>query len=550
MTLGLGVSMFLPARFATNDDTQIMLALSGHLTGGPGRSDVYFQSILGAEPIRYLFAKLPILNWYTLRLALSHVLAMTCAAYLVFRVATTRLAWSLVLLLFVTFDLYFLTSLQFTQAAAAMSAAGYLVLIASERDLDGRHMAFAGFMCVLGASIRFEAFMLVSLILATSLGGRILRGPLRLRFLLSIASIALVVAGMRIHDRAHYSADPEWREYLQFSRAVSRLKDTPWHWDDPELIDRVVAEVGWTDDTWWLFDNWYFQDPEVMTPQAVARLADELGFWLSWKGVLGTVLYQARAPFRELGFMWPVLAIAAVPFLYVVPRERMERYVWRLGIAYVPCGALIASMIATQKFPARISVSMAYTLGALTVLEVVRAVTNSPGRPVRGIRTRLLAVGATLIVAGSCVSVALITLRTAEEARTNRELESALLADPDMVYALGMSGYLDTFRPWRNPAHLELKLFPSAGFWRTPFVGEVLRRQLGEESWLEALGTNDRIRLVGVEPFFEALRGHYRHFHGIQLKFTPVQRYRDLITVQVERAEERLPRDPERPDRQ
>ena len=543
VALTLLVVLLLPQGFITIDDVEQMLILSGHMSGGEPSPFVFFSNALGGVVLSTLFGWVPSVNWYTLALVGTHVLSNSAVTFAVLRTGVSPWHWILVLSVW-TLEAQFLVNLQFTHAAIAASCAGLALIVmaavpesalsgdaGSSEGPRGRKnpkgvgqprtfsvgMAVAGTaLAVVGSLIRLEGFVLSTLLLAPPIAyvTVVRREP---RATLAMLVLLLSVGAAAAGDRAVYENDPGWARFRAFWSPMSTVLDGPLIVEFPdraetsEMLGTALDQVGWTHDQWDLFWRYRFlEDPTVFTVEDVSLLAVSLRTSRRPSEMVEALLLQKA----QFAFAVPMLVIALVPFVPGVMTSGRSRYLLLVGGVAIVGLSLIGYLVWTARLPRHVRLPMVYVFAVMAALGASRAVSCLGGwRSLPGAARAALIVSLVTSLGGSAVVLA----RSASAHRISRithaEIERRLLPDPSSLYFLANWEYLRTLPPWTNLHAQPRQFLPVAGLMRTPLVYRALA-QIGERSLVQALGRNDRLRVVGQQPFLDLLRAHVENRHG------------------------------------
>jgi hypothetical protein len=258
--------------FESNDDVGMAQIASGVNTGAPS-AELIFSNILIGWVVKLLYQLTTRVNWYTLYLLATHLVALTGLLWAFLRMRPTRMAVILFGLLFVEFEIALLLRLQFTSTAILAAVSGIL-LILSRDEANGRRISIAsvcgGGLLVLAGLIRPDAMYYALLLLAPLLiYEAICFRPWR-SFAVMGVSVA-VVLGASALDAWHYSSDPAWREFMAYNRARASIHDLPIVKYEPNTRF-FFNRIGWSYTDWGMFTNWFFTDRDTFSRERLESI--------------------------------------------------------------------------------------------------------------------------------------------------------------------------------------------------------------------------------------------------------------------------------------
>ncbi len=380
-------------RFDQNDDVAFLIALSGW-NGGLSSPGIVWSNILLSQPLLWLYAIWPGVEWYVLYLAAGHGVTAGLLVWLFPPKPDRLLHHGIFLLLLAGLLLPLWLRLQFTSLAVMMSATGLLVMVrGSDRD-DGEPpdmgpALVGGLMLGAGSLIRASAAWLAIAWLLPLLVWS-LRRISRRQWLRFGVCAALIIGIGQVSHKSWYGADP-WPDYFDYVHSSSQLLDTE---DKHRITYKAVREAGgWSDNDVRIFRDWIFPDREVHSLDSMRRLiaAAKLSQHGRSRKELIERVDKERRHYQPVFRMF--LVLAALLLWLGPPRLRW----WTLAFLGWTA-ALLLYLAVFRKVVDRIVLPMALT-GSLAMLhQLDRAVAD--GRIVPRRLLPLALVGAMLLGAG------------------------------------------------------------------------------------------------------------------------------------------------------
>lgn len=345
--------------YETNDDSCMQFIASGFYTGQPSEYLVFTSFLIG-WPLRILYSLWPGCNWYFAYLVAAHYAALTVVAFLVL---SRRPGWPFGLLyvgFFLVVETRILLELQFTTSAFLAGTAGLLLLVDGlQRGRAPRwSLVIAGFaFTALMVMIREAVAPLLVLIALPFLIERLgLAGWRRLLGLgLVYAALFLALQGI---NRWYYVRDPAWAEYLEYNDLRGRIHRTALN----ARIQEAGPVVGWSQNDTYMFDNWYFAEPDVYGSISKMRvLVDKLQRLADPKPVLHRFslryLWLPKIWGTDSGLLMNLAMVSGAWCLFVAGSQR-RRCFWALLASYGLFVLLSVYLRSTARLPQRVSYNM------------------------------------------------------------------------------------------------------------------------------------------------------------------------------------------------
>ena len=254
--------------FDTNDDTAMMMITSGFVTGEPSEYLIHMSVLLG-RLLKALYILAPAVNWYSVLLYSTHFAAMTALLYVFIALGRNLFSILLFFVLFIFFEAFMLTHLQFTSTAFVAATGGFILLLSCLAGGGGSTKTKVGFalaLMALAAMIRFH----------TIFGMAVMAVPiLLLRYVETrSASIPLVVGvvialswGLVTYDRSYYE-EHGYPKIRQYQRAVQAITGEP-----TRVTDGCLQAVGWSANDLQLLQQFFWLDKETYSDGKVTAFS-------------------------------------------------------------------------------------------------------------------------------------------------------------------------------------------------------------------------------------------------------------------------------------
>ncbi len=264
--------------YESNDDTSLMQIAAGVETVEPSDRLVFTNVLIGSV-LKWLFLANPNINWYTLYLLSTHFLSMTAILFAWLRQHCSISTVCLFGLLFVVFEARLLLQFQFTSTAIVAGWSGFLLLI-SASAATAKHVrtlsSLIGIgLIVLSSMIREQAFYFSTIVVLPLFIVRWIRGELRPTF--AWWAGAMLIAGFTMaYNHSAYRSDEPWRDYVEYNKVRGRLQDYP-------VVDYTpntwyfFRRVGWCENDYYAFRNYFADDRNLATPHALKRIMEMFG---------------------------------------------------------------------------------------------------------------------------------------------------------------------------------------------------------------------------------------------------------------------------------
>lgn len=283
-----------------------------------------FVNVLFGYALLPLYHLFPQIGWYYVGEMFS-VFASLCAICFVLLQKFDK-GWGLFIsILFVAAlatDHYL--SLQFTQCASVLSAAGILLLwygfdlncglFASKQS---KIVIIVGFvLCLWGPIMRFDAFLMGGPIFALIFCSCFRRNKDCRKKMITLVIVAVVaIVGCRVINQLHYES-AEYKNYIEFQRPRAIFGDGA-NYDD-RAIHEDLDEMGLNGDDFSYLRSWAFYDNKVFSLDNVLRIVELVKKYTDvpnaltyFRDLLGCVVSAGKYPLFLLWFFCCIVAFCS-----------------------------------------------------------------------------------------------------------------------------------------------------------------------------------------------------------------------------------------------
>ncbi len=258
---------FIKPYFLVNDDIYKLLLVKGiGITSAPTPFFILSNILLGLFFMKW-YAWFPSVPLYSCLLCAVQFLSLWAFLWIL----CLRSTWWFHLLLFVVscagVHFIFFTYLQFTEAASTAAAAGILLFVFSMKPDPGHRTharIFSGILLMSSWLIRPDSFLIVLLASAPLVLFELRKvDPEAIlkeqwKFFSAIILLIFLSAGFNF---AWFQKHQDWKDFQSF--AVELQKTLEFQSSDYSPKTKPVFDsVGWSENDYWLFRDWYFMDQQ------------------------------------------------------------------------------------------------------------------------------------------------------------------------------------------------------------------------------------------------------------------------------------------------
>ena len=270
-----------PLRYETNDDVGMNLGVAGvAYVSEPGEHLVYTNVLLG-YPLSRLYRLAPDVPWYGLYQLLAVVSSAAAINTLLLSINRSWKQWILMCLHFFAAIAPCLISIQFTKTAFLATEAGLLLLLAPcfREECWPRGWTIAGIaLLLLGAAIRFDAFLLSLIAMAPIIAVAVWNGSSRpwKRVLTPLLMTLACCVLLQCADRAYYAASPAWRDFLEFNGYRHHIITRHGTLRYDEKTKPAFDAVGWSRNDYTMLATWFCSDRRIYSTAKLRQFAHEI----------------------------------------------------------------------------------------------------------------------------------------------------------------------------------------------------------------------------------------------------------------------------------
>ena len=264
--------------YQTNDDTSIQNALSGDTTGAPYPFHQFISFIIG-YPLSWLYSLIPSIQWWfvydhvllIVGLIIVDIAILNCAEKNHLSVVSAVI---LSAVLDTAFFLYSISYIGYTVVSGFIGTGAAACLLIDGKEHTNRRLVLSLVLFVLCVCQRGKSGEVICCFMLLSLFDRLTgeehnRGETKRIIAFALAVLCAVFFLPRLNSQVQENVNGE--EFKAFNSARSAYKDYPH--DSYESNPQIFQDVGWTQYTWALVENWCFMDERV-TSESMNYLAE------------------------------------------------------------------------------------------------------------------------------------------------------------------------------------------------------------------------------------------------------------------------------------
>ena len=275
-------------------------------------------------PLYYLF---PRISWYYVGEVVAVFISFTVLSYVAIKKAGLQWGTIISFLIVACFARDFYLTLQFTQCAAALGAAGMLLFVYGLDSVFSQKKIFvvAFFLMLWGYCMRKDAFLMGVPFFAFVMLFYVRKAfAYRYRFVLCIALILLGLCCAKYFNDIHYSAS-DYQKYLEFQPTRVMLGDKENY--DKDAVYEELEESGLYGEDYLLLRDWVFYDKEVFSLDSLKRVTTKIAKYthpLKWSENPLKVLYRLDSSLSH-PCCW-AFCLIGLALLYL--KGKRSLYVW------------------------------------------------------------------------------------------------------------------------------------------------------------------------------------------------------------------------------
>lgn len=389
--------------YQSNDDLGMSLIASGVGYLNEPSEAIYHSNIILGHVLKYLYTHAPHFPWYAYMLILFQLISALAIFYSVLKTRWTTVRFVLLICFLVTFNIYFITNLQFTSTAFLAAMAGFSLLVAlvqaNQKDRWPAYQTVATCMAALllfavSMLLRLNAFYLTIILTIPVLAMLAWKHGWRHKGLISAGCTmfaAVVVSGL-LHgvNLSYYRSDPQWAHFYELNQLAPSFTATADRTVNYTLQNKhVFDEHGLGVNDFATLFLWYFADPQVLTVEKLRSVAQAMEPDIGWRW------NKAKHVLSELFSDRSILALALFALLATLfVQGKWNRAV--IGVAAVATLFTLAGLALFMRLPAWVAVPM---LSLPACLALLLSDLSGPGKnPHAAALTLVLPIALTLFV--------------------------------------------------------------------------------------------------------------------------------------------------------
>ena len=270
------ILIFTPT-YRSNDDVLSTMLYSGKLIIDQPTPDYWVSNILFGRSISKLYTHFPKIPWYSFAIYACYLIPLALVGLVSTLKGLNRFAIGTLVIWLVICVLPLTTQPQFTTASTFACGIGmysiiWILCCSNLPTYQLRIVLIASMLTIiLGSCIRAEGLILGGIPNVLFLVHLWYSGKTDLRKLCQwLGATFTVCLALYLIDYMHFRLQPEWRDFMQFRDAATRVIDA----GDTKFMDRaVIAAKGWSKEELELLrDHWFMVDPDIVSQQHLENL--------------------------------------------------------------------------------------------------------------------------------------------------------------------------------------------------------------------------------------------------------------------------------------
>lgn len=356
-----------------SDDYFMARILEG-IYGDDYNVHMVFVNVLYGYVLLPLYHLFPSVGWYYVGEIAAVFISFTTVSYVLIK--KMGLQWGTILsALFVAcFARDFYLTVQFTQCAAALGAAGMLLFVYSLdcKFVEKKMFLFALLLMMWGFCMRSDAFLMGIPFCALSLiffAKKIINN--KRKFILCAALVFLGLMGCKYLNDVHYTT-PEYKKYSEFQPHRVMLGDKDNY--DKDAVYDEIEENGMYGEDYSMLLNWIFYDSETFSVDSLKRITDKI---LKYTSPLKIPALPSKALYRfDISITHPCCwAYILICLILLYSGRKKSLYAWgSLAILL----ALMAYLVYLMRMVYRVETGLFFyaTVLAIPLLKEMRSISN------------------------------------------------------------------------------------------------------------------------------------------------------------------------------
>jgi len=267
--------------FQLNDDTFKAFFAEGVGTNLTPSEYIGYSNCLLGFALKFLYTNLPGIAWYGLLMLSVQTMSLFAFLYSLLLSPNSRFKILLFMITWISFYFLFFSKIQYTATASLAAQAGIFLGISlwHKRKISPYTYGwwFLGILLFFSSLVRLEGFLitiftalplLVFFLLNENNSSR--RELVKTKKVFFFVLTSTIVFGAAF-NYFWYERDPGWREFNRFDKERVEFQD----YRITEYNDRTKPyfdSVGWSQNDYRMFLNWYYLDTDIFSPEKVNEL--------------------------------------------------------------------------------------------------------------------------------------------------------------------------------------------------------------------------------------------------------------------------------------
>ena len=464
-------------------------------------------------PLYYLFPKI---GWYYIGEIFAVFISFTTVSYVMIKKMGMQWGSIFSTLLIACFARDFYLTVQFTQCAAALGAAGMVLFIyALDNGLSHKKIIFfALFLVIWGYCMRGEAFLMgLPFFVCTMLFFVRNVFDCRCRFGLCILIMFCGLWGAKLINDLHYSI-PEYQKFLEYQPHRVMLGDM--HNYDEDIVFDEIEEEGLYGEDYSLLKGWVFYDSEIFSTDSLKRITNKIIKYthpLKWSVMPVAFLYRF-----DCSIVHPCCwAYCIICLILLLNGGRRSLYIWGGGVVML---IMMSYLIYLIRLVYRVEVGLWFyaTVLAIPLLNGCQSISRRVFTVILG--SVLAAFAVYFYFMGNFQRTPsrgrLLEISLQETVRNNyQEVFEYMESLPENTIFLMPMWIYQSFSRYREPLYFSApigswKRIVSFGFW-TPYFPDIENslRQYGVENPMRNVVKENVVVLGREDVLLDFLHRHY-----------------------------------------
>jgi hypothetical protein len=471
------------AGFQTNDDTDMMLTVSGLSTVSEASRMLIFSHVLIGDALVRLYSGWPTVPWYAIYLTLAlyagHSAILGTALY-------RRPSWKVLAvycLLFVLLSAHILLQLQFTIASSvlAIGAFSLLTFFPFPKQSNGQRVGFYNWLpilvgvllALLSGMIRWNSELMVAslffpllLVVCVGLGKR--EAALRAFLFVGVLSLSAL---LHQANQMVYEYSPGWKEHFAFNQVRAEFTDYGARVRIKQSgTDEILESVGWSKNDLVMLSRNFFIDSDVYSLEKISTVAGQLPAGYRPNRAAKTLAEVVASPLGHRACLLWLLCFLLAEWRW---RSLLISVGAPLGVAIL----LAALAVWMRNPPTRIVWPLLIFMATCPLMFMAKRETEFR---MRKLRLVVVSIVALLLISETPAAASTMSRRSFVLERDYHALKTILhkiSPQPDQLFVVwsGAFPWRPAIRPFEVPKHLRnFRVLSLGPYQRTPNATKVL----------------------------------------------------------------------------